>query len=164
MNKLMIEAEALGYKASKMQNGVIVINMMKDYSESEIKAMKDTIKGEKAKVKKMITPKNNYPNLMMAINKLVAVLPSKVKKLDRAYREVLGRELLEPMAELLKIYFRFANGEMERRDAKMEMLERVDDLSAMLYLLDESKMLDITARTRLGENIVNIRNAIMENL
>lgn len=163
-NKLMVEAESLGYKTSKIQYGIIVIDLMKEYSESEIKGLKETVKAERAKLRKMITPKNNYPNLMMAMNKLVAVLPSKVKKLDKAYREVLGRELLEPMAELLKIYFRFANGEMERKDAKLEMLERVDDLSAMLYLMDESKMLEITARTRLGENVVNIRNAITENL
>lgn len=62
--------------------------------------------------------------------------------------------------EILKIYFRMADGRMERRDAKLEMLERVDDISAMIYLMDECRMLNITARTMMGENVVKIRNAI----
>lgn len=163
-NKLMAEAEELGYKANRIEHGIIVIDLMKDYSETEMHTMRNRIREERGRVKKMVRPKHNYPEIMMAMNDLVRVLPSKIKKLDNSYRGIMSEELLEPMAELLKIYFRFANGRMEKRDAKLEMLERVDDLAAMIYLMDECQMLNITARTALGENVVKIRNTIEKML
>ena len=163
-DKLMIEAEGLGYKASRIEYDVIVIDLKRDYSDAEIKTMMGVIRAERDRVKKMVRPKANYPEIMMAMNKLIQVLPSKVKKLDKSYREVWGKELLEPMTEMLKIYFRFANGRMEKRDAKLEILERTDDLMAMIYMMDESGMLDITARTRLGENVIAIRKEVEERL
>lgn len=163
-DKLMIEAEGLGYVARKIEYDVIVIDLKKEYADVEIKTMIDAVRAERDRVKKMVRPKANYPEIMMAMNKLIQVLPSKVKKLDKSYREILGKELLEPMTEMVKIYFRFANGRMEKRDAKLEMLERTDDLMAMVHVMDESGMLDITARTKLGENVIVIRKEIEERL
>lgn len=161
-NKLMEEAESLGYSATRTKFGVIEIDLLKDFADSEIKGMLGVVLDERNRVKKLVKPKENYPDLMMAMNKLTQVLPSKIKKLDATYREIWGEELLLPMVELNKIYFRFANGRMEKRDAKAEMLERTDDISAMIYMMDECGMLNITARTRLGENVVDIRRRIEE--
>lgn len=163
-DKLIEESRILGYDARRIEYRIIVVDLGKDYGESEIKKMARVIHEERWRVRKIIKPKNNYPNLMMEINKLVRVLPSKVKKLDVSYRNVWGKELLEPMAELVKIYYRFANGRMEKKDARFEMLERIDDLAAMIYMMDECGMLDITARARLGENVVCIRQEIEKNL
>lgn len=163
-DKLMEEAKTFGYTAEKLQYGVIVIGLDKEFTDAEIHSMNEAVKAEKRRVQKMVKPKNNYPELMVAMNKLIQVLPSKVKKLDASYREVWGQELLQPMIEMTKIYFRFANGRMTKRDTKLEMLERVDDLMAMIYMMDECSMLNITVRTRLGENTVEIRKQIEENL
>ena len=57
-----------------------------------------------------------------------------------------------------------ANGRMEKRDAKLEMLERADDIAAMIYMMDEAQMLNVTVRTAMGENVVKIRRAIEEAL
>lgn len=163
-SRLIAEAEGLGYKAERMEYGVIVIDLLKDFTEEEIRGMRDMVRAERTKLKKLINPKENYPKIMIAMNDLMRVLPSKIKKLDKDYKGILGEELLEPMVEMLKIYFRFANGRMEKQDAKLEMLERVDDISAMIYLMDECQMLNVTARTMMGENVVKIRKSIEESL
>lgn len=163
-NKLMSEAEGLGYKASRIEYGIIVIDLLKDFADAEIREMVEVVKKERSKPKRLIKPKENYPAIVMAMNELVRVLPSKIKKLDKDYKNVLGKELLEPMAEMLKIYFRMANGRMEKRDAKLEMLERTDDIAAMIYMMDEAQMLNVTVRTAMGENVVKIRRAIEEAL
>lgn len=163
-NRLKMEVRELGHKAERIQYGIIVIDLGKEYTDTEIHKMKAVVKDERSKTKKMIKPKENYPSIIMAINDLAKVLPSKIKKLDKDYKRILGDELLEPMTEILKIYFRLANGRMEKRDAKLEMLERTDDLAAMIYLMDEAQMLNVTARTTMGENVVKIRNAIEETL
>ncbi len=162
--RLIEEARALGYGAEIIDHGVIVVDLMKDYAKAEIVSLAKAVKAEKHKVKKMVKPVNNHPKLMVAMNELIKVLPSKVKKIDASYREIWGKQLLEPMAELVKIYFRFANGRMEKRDARLEMLERTDDLTAMVYMMDEAGMLNVTARTRLGEDVLNIRKEIEANL
>lgn len=163
-NKLMSEVEGLGYRAKRIEYGIIVIDLLKDFTDAEIHEMVEVVKRERSKPKRLIKPKENYPAIIMAMNELVRVLPSKIKKLDKDYKNVLGRELLEPMAEMLKIYFRMANGRMEKRDAKLEMMERTDDIAAMIYLMDEAQMLNVTVRTVMGENVVKIRKAIEEVL
>lgn len=163
-SKLMSEAEELGYKAKRVEYGIIVIDLMRDFTDIEIHDMVRVVREERDKPKKLVKPKVNYPAIMMAINDLVRVLPSKIKKLDKDYKMVLGKELLEPMSEMLKIYFRMANGRMEKRDAKLEMMERTDDIAAMIYLMDEAQMLNVSARTAMGENVVKIRRAIEESL
>lgn len=163
-NRLMMEAKELGYPVERTEYGIIVIDLGKEYTDAEIGKMKEVVKNERGKTKKMIKPKENYPSIIIAMNDLVKVLPSKIKKLDKDYKRILGDGLLEPMTEMLKIYFRMANGGMEKRDAKLEMLERTDDLMAMIYLMDEAQMLNATVRTTMGENVVKIRNAIEETL
>lgn len=163
-DKLISEAVGLGYKAERVKFGIIVVDFLKEFTETEIRSMAESIKEERLRLKKMIKPKVNYPDIIIAVNDLVRVLPSKIKKLDKDYKTILGNELLEPAVEILKIYFRMANGRMERRDAKLEMLERVDDIMAMIYLMDECRMLNVTARTMMGENVVRIRNAIEKSL
>ena len=162
--KFMAEVQELGYGVERVKYGIIVVDLGKEYDGVEMKEMKEAVKKERSQVKKMVKPKANYPSIMVAMNKLTKVLPSKVKKLDNSYREIWGKELLEPMTEMMKIYFRFANGRMEKRDARLEILERTDDLAAMIYMMDESGMLTLNARTRLGENIMEIRKEVEEQL
>ena len=163
-SNFMSEAEELGYKAKRVEYGIIVIDLMRDFTDIEIHDMVRVVREERNRPKKLVKPKENYPAIVMAMNDLVRVLPSKIKKLDKDYKMVLGKELLEPMSEMLKIYFRMANGRMEKRDAKLEMMERTDDIAAMIYLMDEAQMLNVSARTAMGENVVKIRRAIEESL
>lgn len=163
-DRLIEEVIKLGYRAERMQYGIIVIDLLKDYSDDEIKSMARVVQEERGRLKKMIKPKENYPEIMVAMNSLLRILPSKIKKLDRDYRAIMGKELMEPMVAMLKAYFRMANGRMEKLDAKEVMLEKIDEISAMIYLLDEAQLLNITARTAMGENIVKIRNSIEEVL
>ena len=46
-DKLMIEAEGLGYKASRIEYDVIVIDLKRDYSDAEIKTMMGVITAER---------------------------------------------------------------------------------------------------------------------
>ena len=112
------------------------------------------------KVKKIIKPVNNYPKIINSINELLRVMPSKIRKLHESYRDIYARGLMEPLLEMVKIYYRMANGRMEKRDAKLELLRRADDVMAMIHMLDEGGLLSITARARMGENIVKIRDAV----
>ena len=121
-------------------------------------------KKEREVVKVITKPKYNFPDVEMTINDLARVLPSKIKKLDGAYRQLFGTELFGALIDIQKLYFRMANGHLEKSVAKLRMLEKVDDLIAMIRLIDEGGFLSLTARTRLGENVINIQKEIEKNL
>lgn len=162
--KLINEAKNLGYDAEVIDYGIIVVELGKTYTKKELRELIKLSETDRIKAQRMIKPKLNYPKVIAEINELNRFLPPKVKKLAEPYRSIYGPELLRPAVELVKIYHRMANGRMEKRDAKLEMLERTDDLAAMLTVIDENNFIPMTARTRMGENIVKIRLEIEEAL
>ena len=161
-NILMEDVAKLGFMAKRVEFDVIMIDMQKEYSEKEIAQMRAVINDELNRVKKIIKPKEIYPKIINAVNELLRVMPSKIRKLHESYRDLYAKELMEPLTEMVKIYFRLANGRMEKRDAKLELLRRTDDVAATIYMLDEGGLLSITARARMAENIVKIRDAVEE--
>ncbi len=161
-NKLIEDVKKIEYVAERIELGVIVIDIIKEYTEKEIAQMRAVINGELNQVKKIIKPKETFPKIINAINELLRVVPSKIRKLHESYRDIYAKELMEPLAEMVKIYYRMSNGRMEKRDAKLELLKRTDDVVATIHMLDEGGLLSITARARMGENIVKIRGAVEE--
>ncbi len=162
--KLIAEAKGLKYDVEVIDYGIIVVELGKTYTKKEFRELVQLSEADRIKARRMIKPKLNYPKVIAEINELNRLLPPKVKKLAEPYRSIYGPELLKPAVELVKIYHRMANGRMERHDAKLEMLERTDDLAAMLTVIDENNFIPMTARTRMGENIVKIRLEIEEAL
>ncbi|MBR0372414.1 helix-turn-helix transcriptional regulator [Candidatus Saccharibacteria bacterium] len=158
------DARALGYRVERMEYGMIMVDLGKIYSPKEIREMEKRAKKEREVVKVITKPKYNFPDVEMTINDLARVLPSKIKKLDGAYRQLFGTELFGALIDIQKLYFRMANGHLEKSVAKLRMLEKVDDLIAMIRLIDEGGFLSLTARTRLGENVINIQKEIEKNL
>ena len=158
------DARALGYRVERMEYGMIMVDLGKIYSPKEIREMEKRAKKEREVVKVITNPKYNFPDVEMTINDLARVLPSKIKKLDGAYRQLFGTELFGALIDIQKLYFRMANGHLEKSVDKLRMLEKVDDLIAMIRLIDEGGFLSLTARTRLGENVINIQKEIEKNL
>lgn len=158
--ELIEGAKKLGYEAERTEFNVIVINLLKEFTEKEIGQMRSTVNAERNQVKAVIKPKQVYPNIIYAINELAGVLPSKVRKLHRSVRDFYGRAMMEPVVEMTRIYYQMANGRMEKRDAKIRILEETDNFAGILHVLDEAGLFDITARMRMGQNVVKIQEAV----
>ena len=156
-NRLISGAEELNLKAYKIEYGIIVVELGKKYTPSEIREMEEKAKAEREAVRTMTRPALNFPELEVAISKLAQYLPSKIRKMDQVYRQVFGPELYSPLIVLQKTYIKLANGRIEQSVAKEKMLEAVDDFIAIIRLIDEGGLLELTARTRLGENIIAIK-------
>lgn len=163
-DKLIDAVEKLGYKAERIEQNIIVIHLGKKYTKKEIKDLERLADEDRNKLKKIIKPKKTYPKLHMMICEFLRMLPSKVRKINKDYRDTLGAELIRAALDLEKLYYRLANDRMEKRDVKLEMLERTDDLMALMIVMDEGSILNLTSRTRMGECIVKIRNEVEEAL
>lgn len=158
------QAIKLGYKAEKLKNGVVVVDLGREFSRAEIKNFLEREKAERQIVENILKPKLNYPKVAMAIRVLAEYLSQKVEQIKKENRETIGRQLLEPAIELVKIYHRMANGHLDKVDAKREMLSRVDDIAAVIVFMDAGQILELKARTRLGENLLEVRHQIEETL
>ena len=158
--ELIEGAKKLGYKAERTEFNIIVIDLLKEFTEKEIGQMRSTVNAERNQVKTIIKPKQVYPNIIYAINGLAGVLPSKIRKLHHSIRDFYGKAMTEPVAEMTKIYYQMANGRIEKRDAKVEILKETDNFAGILHMIDEAGILDITARMRMGQNVVKIQEAV----
>ena len=162
--KFMKDAATIGLAVKKIDYGLIIVEMERVYTASEIMEMHKREQEDAEKVKKMIMPARNYPDIYALIRQLSQILPVKVKKMDGAYREVFGKMMLEILTNLNKIYFRMANGRMRAEVAREEMLGQIDDMTAMLAIMDENQLFDVTTRTRIGETIVDMKMTIKKRL
>lgn len=162
-NNFVEAAKKMGYDVRTMEYGIIVVDLGKKFTMREVKDMAMREKEDKEKLATMIMPKENMPNLYVKMRELARLLVPKVKKMHAAYRETFGNDLLVAMADLFKIYFRVANGRVNKSVAKRQLLERVDDLTALVALIDEMELFDVITRTRFGEYLVDMRVVIEKN-
>ena len=158
--ELIAGAKKLGYEARRTEFNIIVVDLGREYTKKEIGQMRSTVNAERNRVKTIIKPKQVYPNIIYAINELAGTLPSKIRKLHHSIRECYGQAMTEPVLQMVKTYYQMANGRIEKRDAKIKILKETDNFAGILHMLDEAGMLDVTARMRMGQNLVKIREAV----
>jgi hypothetical protein len=77
---------------------------------------------------------------------------------------VSGNNLLVAVAEMYKIYFKMGNGRIEKNVALEVMLLQMDNVAAMLAIMDENKLFDLVTRVRIGETLVDLKNTVAKRL
>ena len=84
--------------------------------------------------------------------------------MDVTYREVIGDRMLGILIELVEMYFQVANGRISVNTAQEEMLRQIDNMTALIAIIDENQLMDLITRTRIGETLVDIRLTIKRRL
>ena len=163
-DRFMKDVALLGMRAKRIDYGIIVVEMERTYTAKEIEEMRNLEKSEQDKLIKMVMPEKNYPDLYGLIRQLARLLPPKIKKMDAVYREVIGSEMLEKLIKLVEIYFQMANGRMPVQEAHGELLRQIDNMTALIVIIDENQLIDLTTRTRIGEILVDIKLTIKRRL
>ena len=163
-DRFMKDVALLGMRAKRIDYGIIVVEMERTYTAKEIEEMRNLEKSEQDKLIKMVMPEKNYPDLYGLIRQLARLLPPKIKKMDAVYREVIGSEMLEKLIKLVEIYFQMANGRMPVQEAHEALLRQIDNMTALIVIIDENQLIDLTTRTRIGEILVDIKLTIKRRL
>ncbi len=158
--KLLKDFEDVGFRVTEGEFGIIFVELDKVFKEKEVKEMDELERTNRERVKRMITPKENFPDIYGYVRKLAQILPPKVKKMDGAYRATFGEGVLNSIYEMYKIYFRMGNGRIGKEEAFVRILEQVDDITAVLAVADENNMFDLTTRIRIGEAITDLKTTL----
>lgn len=159
---LVEQLRALRYKVEMIEGDIIAVDMGRHFTKKEMDELVVQAKSENPGINELKKLKYNMPNLAAAIRAFGPYVLADFKKLDKAYREVVVRELVVPVIELHKIYHRMANGDMEKKDAKLELMRRADDLAGVVIFIDEAGLVDVKKRSRLGSDIVYLKLMINE--
>lgn len=153
--------EKLGLKVEKIDYGLIVVQLDKEFTVAEIKELRERVANEKKRFYEMVMPKENLPDVYGLIRKLAQILVPKVKRLDAAYRGIFGERLLNMVMDIYEGYYRVANGMMTKAEGYQVLRGKVEDMSGMIMLADEVEWFDFTTRTRVGETLVDLK-AVLE--
>ena len=162
--KFIKDVKTIGLNAKRIDYRIIIVEMEREYTVNEILEMRKVEQENEERVKRMITPEKNYPDLYGLMRQLMRILTPKIKKMDGVYREVFGKHMLDILVRMVEVYFRMANGRMLVDVAREEMLGQVDDMTALLAIVDESQLFDLVTRTCVGETLVDIKVAIKRRL
>ena len=163
-DKFMQDVAELGLEVKRIDYGIIIVELGRSYCAKEIEEMRKREREEQDKVKRIILPEKNYPDLYGLLRQLMQILTPKIKKMDTVYREVFGKDMLEILVKMVEVYFRMANGRIAVEHAREEMLGCVDDMTALLAIMDENQLFDLVTRTRIGETLIDIKLAIKRRL
>ena len=162
--KFMNDVKTIGLDAKKIDYGIIVVEMEREYTANEILEMRKREQVDAEKVKKIIMPKKNFPDIYGLIRQLAQILPPKIKKMDGVYREAFGMGMLKDVASLTKIYFKMANGRISEELAREKMFLEIDNITAVLAIADENQLFDLVTRTKIGETLVDLKVVIKKRL
>lgn len=163
-DKFMEALRKIGYKVKKSDYGLIICDLGRTFTAKEVEEMRSKEKVDQEKIKRMIVPKYNFPDIYGNLNVIARLIPPKVKRMDATYREVFGREMLTIIVKLYEDYFKVTNGRMAMEGSAQILLSHVDEMTALLAVIDENNLLDLPTRTRFGTALIDLKNCIKRRL
>lgn len=71
-----------------------------------------------------------FPDVHRQIIELKRLVPAKVKNMDKAYRDVIGIRIMEPLMEVVRNYSEMTHGDTEVKVAAEKMMRELDMMLA----------------------------------
>lgn len=154
------EMEKLGMKGREIEYGLVIYELDKVFSEKEIEEMKNLEREDKEKVKSLIMPKENFPDIYKHLREMSLILLPKLKRIKQNARDFFSEELTRILAGMYKDYFRMANGVISKLEARERILGGAEDMKALLAIADENNYFPLTTRARLGLELYEIKKTV----
>ncbi|MDO5451929.1 MAG: hypothetical protein Q4F56_02470 [Candidatus Saccharibacteria bacterium] len=162
--KAFLENMATLNLAAKTESGLIIVKLNHEFTDSEIKKLRQREHRQNPKANQILKPAVTYPDLYHLLLTLAKVLPNKIEKLNKSFAKDYGSDLRRLLAKLLKIYLRMANGHLDQQTARVHFNEAIDDFSAIIIILSEGNALDHSTEHRLSTLILDIKSSVERNL
>ena len=156
----------LGYTdyRENVELGIIIYDLGKSWSLKELGEWRKKEREEWEKLNVILKPKRALPELYSMILKLVKLIPPRIPKLPKRQQKVMGERLMKKLTDLYTLYLKMANGRMALEKAKQEMLETVDEMSAILLIIKEDAMWGTTHCLRIGEVLADTKEIVEKQL
>lgn len=158
--KLESALKSININREPAKNGLVFFKLPREYTKDEIKGM---LKYEQAKLdnlNKILYSKVLYPDIHRLILDLKKLIPSKVKNMEKTYREVIGMEMIKSLMILVRNYTQMAHGDKDELEAAIEMDRECDMILAEISIFNELQKWDMEVCISMGAKVVGIKQLL----
>ena len=161
LSKLESKLKEIGIERIATKNeDLVVFGLRREYLAREIREMLKEEQKRLDNLNKLIYSKVLYPDIHRQILELKRIIPAKIKNMDKTYRGVVGMKLIDSLVDLIEIYSQMAHGDLEQKEAGRTMMLKLDLMLAIVSMLNELKLWEVSACVRVATVIVGLKKLI----
>ena len=138
----------------------IIYKLNREYTRTEIREMLKQQQRKLDTLNKVLYANVLFPDIHRQILDLKKIIPSKVKNMDKTYREVVGMEMIKTLMALIRAYSQMTHGDIDEKEGGRQMLLELDMLFAEVSMLNELKLWDVSTCIRVAEIVAGAKQLI----
>ena len=150
----------IGIKRVPFKGDLVFFELQREYDRKEIREMLKLEQQRLDNLNKILYSKVLFPDIHRQIIDLKKMIPSKVKNMNKTYREVIGMEMIKSLMTLVRAYTQMTHGDLDEGAAAREMLLECDMILAEISLFNENKVWDIEGCARMGSVVVGLKQLL----
>lgn len=145
------------------EDGVYIFTLERPLTDDEVGMLRRTEETRREKLHNVLKPKAMDPATFQAILMVVRQVAPRVRKLERQYYYTTGEGMIKDIQQLLAVYFDFADGVLEKKEAGEKLIRIVHRLLAGVTILSETRIWQYDVSAAIGENINEIKRLVTKD-
>lgn len=153
------------FESSKIEltdDGIYIFTLKKELTDDELAELRLVEETRRESLYNTLRPKKMDPAIFQGILMVIRQVGPRAKKLERHDYYAIGEEMLVDLKDLLRVYFDYTRGILDKAVAKNQIITLVDDLFAGLTILSEMRVWDFGVASAIGDNINEVRRLVMK--
>jgi len=143
-----------------LSDGIYVFQLKREYTAGELKNFRNTKYRKGEELENLATAKRVYPEIRGLINKTIALVMPKAKKLPQFYQETIGMRLAEAVREMNDAYFDLANERVKKVEAFKRIVMADNQILNELMILKEIDAWNAVELIEIGGLMVDLKVAV----
>lgn len=144
------------------EDGVYIFKLKKPLSDDEVGQLRRAEETRREKTHNVLKPNRMDPATFQAILMLVRQVFPRVKKLEKQDYRVVGENLARDLAEILMVYFCYADGAVDKKTAGGRLIAAVNKIMAEVTILAELRVWEWEIGVSIGENANNLKQVVLK--
>lgn len=143
-------------------DGFYILYLKKPLTDEEVGVLRRTEEMRHEMMHNVLRPKKADAAVYQAILMLDRQALPRLSKMEKGYYQTIGDTMAKEILEMTKTYFRFANGYIDMKEVKEQLLDLIEGILAGIALLGENNVWGYDVATSIGENTNNLKRLIKE--
>lgn len=154
-----------GYtKYQESELGLTIFDLGKKFTDAELEEFKRQSRAAADKFNSVVKPKDNFPDIYTKMLELLRLITPKLKHMNPAYRELIGKSMTDDVTELMSAYLSFSNGAMSADAAKEKLTQAIMNIRARLILMSENRIFEFEDLARIGGIVAEIEKLVKKRI
>lgn len=139
------------------EDGIYIFTLKKELTDDELSELRLIEETRRTSLYNILKPKRMDPAIFQGILTVVRQVGPRAKKLERHEYYAIGEKMLIDLKDLLRVYFDYTRGIIEKARAQDEIIALIDSLFAGLAILSELRTWDFGVAAVIGDSINEVR-------